>query len=67
VGWSALGASGDDRDRFSGLIGDLSVVLYYDSTATVIMNVVGLILAAGILVLLLLPSSSRYFRSTTEA
>jgi peptidoglycan/LPS O-acetylase OafA/YrhL len=49
------------------IIGDLSVVLYYDSTATVIMNVVGLILAAGILVLLLLPSSSRYFRSTTEA
>jgi len=47
------------------VIGDLSVVLYYDHTATVTVNVVGLVLALAILVLLLLPTSRRYFQQPT--
>jgi hypothetical protein len=43
----------------------LSVVLYYDHTATVTVNIVGLVLALAILVLLLLPASRRYFRQPT--
>ena len=46
------------------VIGELSVVLYYDHTATVIANVVGLVLAAAILVLLLLPASRQYFHQS---
>jgi hypothetical protein len=46
------------------VIGELSVVLYYDHIATVIANVVGLVLAAAILVLLLLPASRQYFRQS---
>jgi peptidoglycan/LPS O-acetylase OafA/YrhL len=50
-----------------GLIGNLSVILYYDHTATVAANVVGLIIAIGIVVLLLTPASRTYFsRSTTQ-
>ena len=44
------------------IIGNLSVVLYYDHTATVSLNVVGLVLSVALLVLLLLPSSKRYFQ-----
>jgi len=46
------------------VIGELSVVLYYDHTATVIANVVGLVLAAAILVLLLLPASRQYLHQS---
>jgi len=46
------------------VIGDLSVVLYYDHTATVTANVIGLIIAAAILILLLLPTSKHCFRPT---
>jgi hypothetical protein len=46
------------------VIGELSVVLYYDHTATVIANIVGLVLAAAILLLLLLPASRRYFQQS---
>jgi peptidoglycan/LPS O-acetylase OafA/YrhL len=46
------------------VIGDLSVVLYYDHTATVTANVIGLILAAAILILLLLPTSKLFFQRT---
>lgn len=46
------------------VIGDLSVVLYYDHTATVTANVIGLIIAAAILILLLLPTSKHYFQRT---
>jgi peptidoglycan/LPS O-acetylase OafA/YrhL len=45
------------------VIGDLSVVLYYDHTAT-IANIVGLVLAAAVLILLLLPASKHCFRRT---
>lgn len=44
-----------------GLIGNLSVILYYDHTATVAVNVVGLVIALGIVVLLLLPASREFF------
>ena len=44
-----------------GVIGDLSVILYYRHTPTVAVHVVGLIIALGILVLLLLPASKQYF------
>jgi len=47
------------------VIGDLSVVLYYDHTATVTVNIVGLVVALAILVLLLLPTSRRYFQQPT--
>lgn len=43
-------------------IGNLSVVLYYDHTTTVTVNIVGLVLALAILVLLLLPTSRAYHR-----
>ena len=49
------------------VIGDLSVVLYYDDTATVTVNIVGLLLAAAILVLLLLPTSKHYFHRTPRS
>src|SRR5664279_5159400 len=48
-----------------GIIGNLSVVLYYDHTATIAVNVVGLLLALGILILLALPDSKRYFEHST--
>jgi peptidoglycan/LPS O-acetylase OafA/YrhL len=44
-----------------GVVGNLSVVLYYDDTATVTMNVVGLVIAALIVVLLLAPASRAYY------
>jgi hypothetical protein len=44
-----------------GVIGDLSVILYYRHTPTVAVHVVGLVIALGILVLLLLPASKQYF------
>ena len=47
------------------VIGDLSVVLYYDHTATVTVNIVGLVLALAILVLLVLPASRRYYQQPT--
>jgi len=40
----------------------LSVVLYYDHTTTVAVNIVGLVVALAILVLLLLPTSKQYFK-----
>jgi hypothetical protein len=43
-------------------IGNLSVVLYYDHSTTIIVNIVGLIISVTILVLLLLPTSKNYFR-----
>jgi len=49
------------------VIGDLSVVLYYHDTATVTVNIVGLLLAAAILVLLLLPTSKHYFHRTPRS
>ena len=45
------------------VIGDLSVVLYYDHTTTVTVNIVGLVLALA--VLLLLPTSRRYYQRPT--
>jgi hypothetical protein len=42
-------------------IGNLSVVLYYDHTTTVTVNIVGLVLSLALLVLLLLPASKQYF------
>jgi hypothetical protein len=48
------------------VIGDLSVVLYYDHIATVTANIVGLVLAAAILVLLLLPASKHFFQRPAE-
>ena len=39
------------------VIGSLSVVLYYNHTTTVAVNIVGLVLGLAILVLLLLPVS----------
>lgn len=48
-----------------GIIGNLSVVLYYDHTASIVVNVVGLVLALGILILLALPDSKRYFEHST--
>ena len=47
------------------VIGNLSVVLYYDHTTTVAMNIVGLVLSVALLVLLLLPTSKHYFQQTT--
>jgi hypothetical protein len=48
------------------VIGDLSVVLYYDHATTVTVNIVGLVLAlAVLLLLLLLPTSRRYFQRPT--
>ncbi len=44
-----------------GVIGNLTVVLYYDDTATVTMNIVGLVVAALIVVLLLAPASKAYY------
>ena len=44
------------------LVGNLSVVLYYDHTATIAVNIVGLVLSIALLVLLLLPTSKQYFR-----
>ena len=44
-----------------GVIGDLSVILYYRDTPSVAVHVVGLLIALGILVLLLLPASKQYF------
>jgi peptidoglycan/LPS O-acetylase OafA/YrhL len=44
------------------IIGDLSVVLYYDHTTTVTVNIIGLVLALAVLVLLLLPASRHYYR-----
>ena len=44
-----------------GVIGNLSVVLYYDDTATVTMNVIGLVIATLIVVLLLAPASRTYY------
>jgi cbb3-type cytochrome oxidase subunit 3 len=43
-------------------VGNLSVVLYYDHTTTVTVNVVGLVLSVALLVLLLLPTSKQYFQ-----
>lgn len=50
-----------------GLIGNLSVVLYYHDTATVAVNIVGLVIAAGIVVLLLAPASKQYFSRSAAA
>ena len=47
------------------VIGDLSVVLYYDHTTTVTVNIVGLLLALAVLLLLLLPTSRRYYQRPT--
>lgn len=41
------------------------MVLYYDHTASVTVNIVGLVLALAILVLLVLPTSRRYFQRLT--
>src|SRR6476469_4896788 len=42
------------------VVGDLSVVLYYDHTTTVAVNVIGLVISIAILVLLLLPTSKHF-------
>jgi peptidoglycan/LPS O-acetylase OafA/YrhL len=47
------------------VVGNLSVVLYYDHTTTVTLNIVGLVLSLAILVLLLLPTSKQYFHRPT--
>ncbi len=44
-----------------GVIGNLSVVLYYDDKTTVAANVVGLVIAAAIVVLLFAPASRAYY------
>ena len=44
------------------VIGNLSVVLYYNHTTTVAVNIVGLVLGLAILVLLLLPVSRAYYQ-----
>ena len=44
-----------------GAVGNLSVVLYYDHTATVAMNWIGLVIAVVIIILLLTRSSRLYF------
>jgi len=44
-----------------GAIGNLSVLLYYDHTATVAMNAVGLVISVAILVLLMTGASRQYF------
>ena len=44
-----------------GVIGNLSVVLYYDDTTTVTANVIGLVIAVGIVLLLLAPASRAYY------
>ena len=44
-----------------GVIGNLSVILYYDHAPTVAVHVVGLVIALGILILLLLPVTKQYF------
>lgn len=46
-----------------GAIGNLSVILYYDHTATVTMNIVGLVIAVAIIALLLAPASKAYVAS----
>ncbi len=50
-----------------GVIGNLSVVLYYDDTSTVAMNAVGLVIAAAIIVLLLAPASRAYYSKSAAA
>ena len=44
-----------------GVIGNLTVALYYDDTATVTVNVIGLVIDVIIVVLLLAPASGRYY------
>lgn len=44
-----------------GIIGNLSVTLYYDHQATVLANIIGLIIAVLIVGLLMAPASVRYF------
>lgn len=48
------------------VIGDLSVVLYYDHTTTVTMNIIGLVLALAVLVLLALPASRDFYQRSGQ-
>ena len=50
-----------------GVIGNLSVVLYYHDTIILAMNVVGLVIAVGIVALLLAPASRAYYSRSTAA
>lgn len=49
-----------------GAIGNLLVVLYYDHTATIAMNIVGLVISAAIVVLLMTSASRQYFGRATS-
>ncbi len=50
-----------------GVIGNLSVALYYDDTATVTVNVIGLVIDVIIVLLLLAPASARYYSNRQHA
>ena len=51
----------------AGVLGNLSVILYYDHQASVVANVIGLVLAGLILGLLLAPASARYLAAVSAA